>query len=133
VRAAGLMLSRLLAKSGMDNVAIDTRHRNEIETMSIQPGGARGVSASLSANTKSNDLCYQQKTLQRTAIVKFLHLIVCQSCTFNACVPMMRSIRRMPANLRGRPITEVTSPKPRRRPLTDDQPNPRRREGDSPR
>ena len=86
---AGLMLSHLLANSGIDNVAIDTRARNEIETMSIQPGGAHGVSASLSANATSNDLCYQRKTLLRTAIIKFLHLIACQSCTFNACVPMM--------------------------------------------
>jgi 2-polyprenyl-6-methoxyphenol hydroxylase-like FAD-dependent oxidoreductase len=29
---AGLMLSHLLAKSGIDNVAIDTRPRHEIET-----------------------------------------------------------------------------------------------------
>ena len=29
---AGLMLSHLLAKSGIDNVAIDTRPRQEIET-----------------------------------------------------------------------------------------------------
>jgi len=38
---AGLLLSHLLAKSGIDNVAIDTRPRQEVETKRTGPAFSR--------------------------------------------------------------------------------------------